>query len=210
MVQNSNGTWRTVTTTRTPYQPLGFSLSVPLQFDFSGPPENCGAAYASLVQTADGRTADSPWGGPLGIACTISDENAWYAKAREVFGLVRAAWNSLMALDNAAGDWSATREVSPTITEYDRQHGNLEEPSLLDMATGNCTAKAHSYIANIEQGACALHYLNHLISQRGQGGEVVIPDRPAPPPNGGGAGFFAAGGVAVLVLALGALYLAKK
>ncbi len=231
MVQNVNGTWRTVTTTRPAYQPLpsrqfdpslgayddphpmGFSLSVPLQFDFAGPPpENCGAGYASLVRAPGGRTEQYPQGqlypgsGIPSIWCNQPDAQAWAAQTAHVFKLVRAAWNSLMAAENENQNWDASRSLSAAVTAYDEQYAELPEPSVwMVFGGGGCSEVVAKMIANIKNGACQLDLLNRALAASG-GGVIPIPDVPIPDAGGGG-GAFALGGVAGIALAVGVAYL---
>lgn len=166
------------------------------------PPEGCGANYLHLVQAAGGLTKQFPHGemapgtGIPSLWCSEPQAQAWAAQAKHIFGLVRAAWDALMAAENKARDWTQTTAVRASVTAYEKDYADLPAPSFwMAFGLGGCADAVARMIANIENGACQLDLLNRALQNVGAG---VVPGPFAPPP---GTGFFDVQGIGLLVLA---------
>lgn len=122
----------------------------------------CGERYQDLL-TVNGNPADKPCGIWSNVGgCTTAQATAWNARADEVWYLVRAAWNSLMDLENARQDWTLSRSLRPQVDEFERSAENMVRWSWLSIEFN--TTVVDSAVGVVRQGACALDRLNNAIA----------------------------------------------
>lgn len=166
----------------------------------------CGESYEYLVQAAGGRSRAQPYDTTFGaqLWCNEPDAQAWYAQAGHVFRLQRSAWNRLMDLENAAQDWTQTRDIGVSASAYEAEYLDLQEPSFwMGFGAAGCADAVQSYISNIDTGKCVLERLNAALAARGSG---VVQPGGAPPPAASSWGWVpwaVAGTAAVGVVGLG-------
>lgn len=170
------------------------------------PPAGCGASYAdSLYNAGGGRTMDDPFDKPW---CGQTDTEAWKAQADYVAGLVRAAWNALMARANAAREWTETTRLDASVTAYENEHATLPEPSFFHaLGAGGCAGDAAAMQSNIRNGACQLEQLNTALARMG-GSPIDVPYTPPPEPSP--LPWAIGGGIALAALVALAIFAWKK
>lgn len=134
----------------------------------SAAPSQCGAALmVQLVQAADGRTKDNPYGGALGVLCDASDVGAWKSQANYVEQLVETARVEAEKIDF----WAVSGLHQLGL--YRKQYRELPDDLLYVF---NCGESVNSIIANIENGACVLELLQAI------GAKTAAPGAPKPTP----------------------------